>query len=151
VPRGRRRRGDGGPPIDQRRGVRDPAMTTTVTVPLGERSYPVVVGHGARNELDTLLPSTARRVVVVTQAGIPVPIDVGRESTTVEIGDGEQHKTMTTVERLCRRFAEVGLTRHDVVVAVGGGMVTDVAGFAAASWHRGTPVVHVATTLLGMI
>ena len=44
-----------------------------------------------------------------------------------------------------------GLTRRDVVVGIGGGMVTDVAGFAAASWHRGTPVVHVATTLLGMV
>ena len=45
----------------------------------------------------------------------------------------------------------MGLTRNDVVVAVGGGMVTDVAGFAAATWHRGVPVVHVATTLLGMV
>jgi 5-deoxy-5-amino-3-dehydroquinate synthase len=55
------------------------------------------------------------------------------------------------VEDLCREFARVGLTRHDVVIGVGGGMVTDVAGFAAASWHRGTPVVHVATSLLGMV
>ena len=45
----------------------------------------------------------------------------------------------------------MGLTRNDVVIGLGGGMVTDVAGFAAASWHRGTPVVHVATTLLGMV
>ena len=45
----------------------------------------------------------------------------------------------------------MGLTRNDVVIAVGGGMVTDVAGFAAASYHRGVPVVHVATTLLGMV
>ena len=45
----------------------------------------------------------------------------------------------------------MGLTRNDVVIGVGGGMVTDVAGFAAASWHRGVPVVHVATTLLGMV
>ena len=45
----------------------------------------------------------------------------------------------------------MGLTRADVVIAVGGGMVTDVAGFAAATWHRGVPVIHVATTLLGMV
>jgi 5-deoxy-5-amino-3-dehydroquinate synthase len=45
----------------------------------------------------------------------------------------------------------MGLTRRDLVIGVGGGMVTDVAGFAAASWHRGTPVVHVATSLLGMV
>ena len=48
-------------------------------------------------------------------------------------------------------FARAGLTRTDCVVAVGGGLVTDVAGFAAASYHRGVPVVHVPTTLLGMI
>ena len=53
--------------------------------------------------------------------------------------------------RSTRGFAAFGLTRGDVVIAVGGGMVTDVAGFAAASWHRGVPVVHVATTLLGMV
>ena len=52
---------------------------------------------------------------------------------------------------LCRSFAAWGLTRGDVVVAVGGGVVTDTAGFAAASYHRGVAVVHVATTLLGMV
>ena len=52
---------------------------------------------------------------------------------------------------LCSGFAEMGLTRNDVVIAVGGGMVTDIAGFAAATYHRGVPVVHVATTLLAMV
>jgi 5-deoxy-5-amino-3-dehydroquinate synthase len=55
------------------------------------------------------------------------------------------------MEELCRGFARGGLTRADCVVAVGGGMVTDVAGFAAASYHRGIAVVHVPTTLLGMV
>ncbi|MGA1566490.1 MAG: 3-dehydroquinate synthase, partial [Ilumatobacteraceae bacterium] len=68
-----------------------------------------------------------------------------------EIGVGEDFKTLATVEQLCRLFAASGLTRRDAVVAVGGGMVTDVAGFAAASYHRGIAVVHVPTTLLGMI
>ncbi len=67
------------------------------------------------------------------------------------IGDGEAAKTLSTIETLVRGFARQGLTRRDVVVGVGGGMVTDVAGFAAATWHRGTPVVHVSTTLLGMV
>ena len=55
------------------------------------------------------------------------------------------------MEALCRDFARWGLTRADVVVAVGGGVVTDVAGFAAAVYHRGVPVVHVPTTLLGQV
>ncbi len=123
----------------------------TVRVPLADRSYDVLVGHGARSELAALLPRSARRAAIVTQAGVPVEVDPGVSSVRFEIGEGEQHKTLATVEQLCRGFAAMGLTRHDVVIGVGGGMVTDVAGFAAASWHRGLSVVHVSTTLLGMI
>jgi 5-deoxy-5-amino-3-dehydroquinate synthase len=67
------------------------------------------------------------------------------------IGNGEQHKNLQTIEMLSQKFAEFGLTRNDVVIGLGGGMVTDVAGFAAASWHRGTPVLHVSTSLVGMV
>ena len=123
-----------------------------VNVPLADRSYEVIVGNGAISELDALLPVTARRVAVVTQAGIPLQVSLpDREVETYVIGDGEGAKSLATIETLMRGFARQGLTRRDVVVGVGGGMVTDVAGFAAASWHRGTPVVHVSTTLLGMV
>ncbi len=123
----------------------------TVRVPLGERSYDVLVGHGASSELAALLPSTVRRAAIVTQANIPLSVDPGVPFERFEIGEGEQHKTLATIEQLCRGFAAMGLTRNDVVIGVGGGMVTDVAGFAAASWHRGIPVVHVSTTLVGMV
>ena len=123
----------------------------TVRVPLGDRSYDVLVGNGARSELAALLPRTARRVAVVTQAGVPLDVNPGLAFERFEIGEGEQHKSLATIELLCRGFARMGLTRNDVVVGVGGGMVTDVAGFAAASWHRGVAVVHVSTTLVGMI
>ena len=123
----------------------------TVRVPLGDRSYDVLVGNGARSELAALLPRTVRRVAVVTQAGVPLEVDPGLPYERFEIGDGEEHKSLTTIETLCRGFARMGLTRNDVIVGVGGGMVTDVAGFAAASWHRGVAVVHVSTTLLGMV
>jgi 5-deoxy-5-amino-3-dehydroquinate synthase len=100
-----------------------------------------------------MLPPGARQAVVVTQAGIGVAggLETGLPTSIVELPAGEGTKSLSTVEGLCRRFAEVGLTRRDVVVAVGGGVVTDVAGFAAACWHRGTGVVHVATTLLAQI
>ena len=123
----------------------------TVRVPLGERSYDVIIGHGARSELGALLPRSARRAAVVSQAGIPFTVDPGLPCERFDIGVGEEHKSLTTIESLCRGFARFGLTRNDVVIGVGGGMVTDVAGFAAASWHRGIPVVHVSTTLLGMV
>ena len=123
----------------------------TVDVSLGDRSYPVLVGAGARRSLPTLLPARARRVAVVSQRGIPLAVGPGKEHRRFDIGDGEAHKSLTTIGELCAAWAQWGLTRGDVVVAVGGGLVTDVAGFAAAVYHRGVPVVHVPTTLLGMV
>ena len=128
-----------------------------VTVPLTDRSYEVVVGNGTIAELADLVPSSTRRVAVVTQPGIPGQFrDVGtslpdHEVEVFEIGLGEQAKSLDTIATLTSAFARMGLTRNDVVIGVGGGMVTDVAGFAAASWHRGIPVVHVSTSLLGMV
>ena len=131
--------------------ITDPTrITVPVELPDG-RSYPVVIGDGAVGELASLLPPSARRIAVVTQPGIPVEVDPGRDHRIFHIGDGEHEKSMSTVETLCSEFAEWGLTRADCVVGVGGGMVTDVAGFAAAVYHRGVPVVQVATTLLGQI
>lgn len=125
-----------------------------VRIELGDRSYDVIVGHGARHQAHSLLPGGVRRVAVVTQAGIPqeyIPSFGNLPVSVHVIGTGESHKSLDTIGRLCSEFAVAGLNRSDVVVAVGGGMVTDVAGFAAASYHRGIAVVHVATTLLAMI
>lgn len=126
----------------------------TVTVNVGHRSYPVFVGDGARDALATAVPPVARRVAVVTQDGIPeslIPDFPGLQVRVHRIGRGEEHKSMSTVESLCRAFSRDGVTRNDLVVGVGGGMVTDVAGFTAASYHRGIPVMHVATSLLAMV
>ena len=132
--------------------VDDPGELLRVTVPLADgRDYPVVIGAGAIAELPSLIPGRARRVAVVTQPGIPVALDPGREHRVFHIGDGETAKDLSTIQELCSGFASWGLTRADCVVGVGGGMVTDVAGFAAAVYHRGIPVVHVPTTLLGQI
>jgi len=122
-----------------------------VRVPLGERAYDVVVGHGALTELAGLLPTAAKRAAVVIQDGVPPIGELPIPHEVFTIGAGEQHKTLDTIADLCRGLARAGLTRNDVVIGVGGGMVTDVAGFAAASYHRGIPVVHVATSLLGMV
>jgi len=119
-----------------------------------DRSYDVVVGHGVIDQLDEMLSAlvpTPRRVALITQPSIDIEVSTSLPLHRFEIGIGEQFKTLATVQQLCEGFAEAGLTRGDVVVGVGGGMVTDVAGFAAASYHRGISVVHVPTTLLGMI
>jgi 5-deoxy-5-amino-3-dehydroquinate synthase len=122
-----------------------------VQVPLPGRAYDVWVGAGAAEQLVDVLPEGVRRVALVTQAGVPDLVALDRPVVRCEVGDGERYKTLATVEELCRAFARGGLTRADCVVAVGGGLVTDVGGFAAASYHRGIAVVHVPTTLLGMI
>jgi 5-deoxy-5-amino-3-dehydroquinate synthase len=89
--------------------------------------------------------------VIITQQGIPADLELPIESKTVIIGQGESTKSLATIEALSQEFADMGITRNDVIIGVGGGMVTDIAGFAASTWHRGTPVVHVATSLLAMV
>ncbi|MEZ5234857.1 MAG: 3-dehydroquinate synthase family protein [Acidimicrobiales bacterium] len=118
---------------------------------------PVVVGAGALRELASLLPAATRKVAVVSQAGVldGAGVDLAAvlpvEHRVFLLGDGEEAKVLASVEHLCRQWAQWGLSRLDTVVAVGGGVVTDVAGFAAAVYHRGVPVLHVPTTLLGQI
>src|SRR5436305_5281348 len=97
------------------------------------------------------MPARARRAAIVSQESIGVSVDAGIEQQTVFMDEGEDAKCMETVEELCRQWTRWGLTRNDVVVAVGGGVVTDTAGFAAAVYHRGVDVIHVSTTLLGQV
>ena len=126
-----------------------------LSVDLADRSYPILVGQGARREAGRFVPPGAKSAVVVTQQAILdagwVHLDLGIPSQVCIIPDGEDAKTLRTVEELARRFARAGLSRADVVVAVGGGIVTDVAGFAAATYHRGTAYVNVATSLLAQV
>ena len=127
-----------------------------LSVDLGERSYPVLVGPGARHEVARFLPAGARCAAVVSQqavadAGWLHGLDPGVPAEVCLIPDGEDAKTLATVEDLARRFARRGLSRSDAIVAVGGGIVTDVAGFAAATYHRGIAYVNVATTLLAQV
>jgi 3-dehydroquinate synthase len=129
-----------------------------VTVAL-DPPYDVVVGAGARAELPALLAGTSR-VAVVTQQAIGAahgdafvePLrDAGVDVACFTMPDGEPAKSMATVETLCRSLVEWGLLRGDAVVALGGGVVGDTAGFTAAVYHRGVALVQVPTTLLAMV
>jgi 5-deoxy-5-amino-3-dehydroquinate synthase len=122
-----------------------------VRVALGDRSYPVLIGAEARFRLSEVLPPGANRAAIVTQSTVPWIVDSGIEQRIFFLDDGEEAKNLESVEALCRGFAGWGVTRADVIVAVGGGVVTDVAGFAAAIYHRGVAVVHVPTSLLGQV
>ena len=104
----------------------------------GGRGYPVVVGRGVIADLASYLPEGAKRVAIVTQAGIGVEVATGREQQVFVVEDGEGAKRLDEVGRLASAFAAWGLTRADCVVSVGGGVVSDLAGFVAASYHRGS-------------
>lgn len=130
-----------------------------VTVALPRYPYDVSIGPGALIAAGALLGDRSR-VAVVTQPGIMAHwgerlvdalVEVGVTTDVFEIDEGESAKTLTTVEGLCRRFASWGLLRGDAVVALGGGVVGDVAGFAAATYHRGIDYLQAPTTLLAQV
>ncbi len=125
-----------------------------VPVELGSRRYEVIIGDGARHQLADLVSRSvpdASLAAVVTQDGIGVEVDPGLPVRHFTVPDGEEAKSLQGVETLCRGFARAGLSRSDVIIAVGGGVVTDLAGFAAASFQRGTAYVNVATSLLAQV
>jgi 3-dehydroquinate synthase len=124
----------------------------------GEQPYEVVIGPGAQLELGLVLAGTARAAVVHTRplaaaAGGAVEIlqSAGVAAEAVVVPDGEAAKTAETAARCWEEFGRLGLTRSDAVVGLGGGAVTDLAGFLAATWLRGVRVVQVPTSLLGMV
>lgn len=132
----------------------------SIPVPLDEHPYEVVVGDGVRHELDEILariPGGAPKMVaIVTEqhlvdAGWVEGLCTSVPTVLCTMDGGEQAKNLSTVESLCRQFVAAGLSRGDVVVGVGGGIVTDVAGFCAATYHRGVRYVSIATTLLAMV
>jgi 3-dehydroquinate synthase len=121
--------------------------------------YDVLVGAEILDRLPDALPLRPR-VAVVSHGAVAtehVPAVAAalraadRDVELFTIPDGEAAKTLETVETLCRAFARWGLRRGDAVVAVGGGVVGDTAGFSAAIYHRGVAVAQVPTTLLAMV
>jgi 5-deoxy-5-amino-3-dehydroquinate synthase len=116
--------------------------------------YEVLVGPGVRHDLAGIIAAAvprARRAAVVTQQSIGVEVDPGLPTVRLEVPDGEGAKSLEVVEEVCRGLAGQGIGRSDVMVAVGGGVVTDVAGFAAAIFNRGVAYVNVATSLLAQV
>ncbi|GGS56627.1 hypothetical protein [Streptomyces cinerochromogenes] len=119
---------------------------------LGDRAHPVDIGPGVRHSLSGIVEQLgARRAAVVSARPDAWTPDPGVPSPVVRARDGEADTTLATVEGPWREFVRFGPTRDDVVVSVGGGTTTDVVGLAAALFHRGVLVVHLATTLLAQV
>jgi 3-dehydroquinate synthase len=124
----------------------------------GPTPYEVVIGPGAQAELALVLAGTPKAVVVhapplAAAAGAAVETlqSAGVAAEALVVPDGEAAKTAAVAAQMWEEFGRLGLTRSDAVVGVGGGAVTDLAGFLAATWTRGIRVVQVPTSLLGMV
>ncbi|HVX43967.1 MAG TPA: 3-dehydroquinate synthase [Mycobacteriales bacterium] len=128
-------------------------MTITVK---GTQPYDVVVGTDLAGRLPALVGS-AGRVAIIHQAPLRALADrlaavlPGHEILRIELPDGEAAKTLAVAGMCWDRLGTAGFTRSDVIVGLGGGAATDLAGWVAASWLRGVTVIQVPTTLLGMV
>ena len=121
--------------------------------------YDVLIGRDLRGALVPLLPDAAASVMVVHSASVRHLADrvadevreSGRTAYLHQVPDAEAAKTAAVAAQVWQALGRADFTRSDLLVGVGGGAVTDLAGFVAATWLRGIPVVHVPTTLLAMV
>ena len=135
-------------------------MSRTVEIDLGERRYPIHVGAGIIGEQGLFASHVGGRhaFVVTDETVAPLYLDRLRPALadasgvdTYVMADGEQHKTLDTFAEIQHALAARRLARDGVVIALGGGVVGDVAGFAAACYQRGVDFLQVPTTLLAQV
>lgn len=133
-----------------------------IAVPLAENAYDVVVGEHLLHDLAVhlTLPKRATRVALVTVGPVEALYGgrvtaalqaMGLDVHVIVVPDGEAAKTLETLDAVYHRLAAIPLGRSDAIVALGGGVVGDLAGFAAATWNRGVAVVQLPTTLLAQV
>jgi 3-dehydroquinate synthase len=133
-----------------------------LTVNLGENSYDILIGSGLLSTLGRECSGRglSGRVAVITNPAVArlysdqireSLAESGNQVTVVEIPDGEEYKNSATLNRVYDDLIEAGLDRKSFIVALGGGVVGDLAGFAAATYLRGIPFVQVPTTLLAQV
>lgn len=137
-------------------------MNKQIKVKLGERSYPIFAGSGMSSQLggtckDFALPE---RLIIITDRNVakyylkPVARSLTRSRfrvTSIVVSTGEKQKSLRTATKIYTEMLMGGVGRSSAVVALGGGVIGDLAGFVAATYHRGIPIVQVPTTLLAQV
>ena len=138
------------------------ARPTTIDVPIVSSPYKIVVGPGLLDRLSEFIqpPRFAWKAALVTSEpifdlyGEKVTGELEKLGVTVHlviVPDGEQAKNFETLQKCYDAFGHMPLGRRDFIVALGGGVIGDLVGFAAATWNRGVPVVQIATTLVAQV
>jgi len=134
-------------------------MTRRVEVALGARSYPITIAAGLLDDAGAINATVSgRHVLIVTNEVVaPLALDrvqralAQRSVSTLTLPDGEVQKSLASADRVFAALARMGASRDATVIALGGGVVGDLAGFAAALWMRGVAFVQIPTTLLAMV
>ncbi|MDQ1315863.1 MAG: 3-dehydroquinate synthase, partial [Pseudomonadota bacterium] len=133
----------------------------TLSVDLGDRSYPIHIGSGLLAQADLILPHLAqKRVMVVTNTTV-APLYLAQLTATLQAGgvtvaqvvlpDGEAYKNWETLNLVFDALLTQRAERKTTLVALGGGVIGDMTGFAAASYQRGVPFIQIPTTLLSQV
>jgi 3-dehydroquinate synthase len=131
----------------------------TVTVALGDRSYPIHIGADLLGNPDLIKPHLkSSQVCIVTNTTVaPLYLDrvkaalSGLQVRTVVLADGENHKTLDTVSAIYDQLLEANFSRSCTLIALGGGVIGDMTGFAAATYQRGVNFIQIPTTLLAQV
>lgn len=131
----------------------------TITVNLGDRSYPIVIGAGLLNggfDLSKFVNGpdcliVSNEIVAPLYRDCILPNLAGKAVTTIDLPDGEAYKSVASLQAVIDRLVESGANRDTTVIALGGGVVGDIAGFAAACYMRGVAFIQVPTTLLAQV
>ena len=135
------------------------SVTRTINVELGDRSYPIVIGSDLLGGAFDLTKYVAGPdcLIVTNETVAPLYLDklkvniAGKTVDSISLPDGEVHKTTDTMHTILDKLVESGANRDTTVIALGGGVVGDIAGFAAACYMRGVNFVQVPTTLLAQV
>lgn len=133
----------------------------TLEVALDDRAYPIHIGSGLLGRLDLLLPGLGRKKVAIVSNATVAPLYLERVRQTLEAGgvqvvqvilpDGEEYKDWPTLNRIFDVLLEQRCERSTTLIALGGGVVGDMTGFAAACYQRGMPFIQIPTTLLAQV
>ena len=133
-------------------------MVARVDIVLNEdRGYRVLIGSGAISSKASWLDALGSKVAVITNATVAdlyldtLTSAIDRDLDVIEIGDGEEFKSLKTFSQVIDRLVDGGHNRDSTIIAMGGGVVGDVAGYVAASYQRGIGYVQVPTTLLAQV